>query len=77
MNQDELKKAAALAALDYVEDGMIVGRSPGIAYNDFLATEKSYGDFILQFGGSVENRHQSCPVVSGSDGCPRQGFLPS
>ena len=32
-----------------VEDGLIVGRSPGIAYNDFLATEKSYGDFILQF----------------------------
>lgn len=32
-----------------VEDGMIVGRSPGIGYNDFLASEKSYGDFILQF----------------------------
>lgn len=32
-----------------VEDGMIVGRSPGIEHNDFLATEKSYGDFILRF----------------------------
>ena len=30
-----------------VEDGMLVGRSPGIPYNDFLATERSYADFIL------------------------------
>ena len=32
-----------------VEDGMLIGRSPGISYNDFLTTEKSYGDFILRF----------------------------
>ena len=32
-----------------VEDGMLVGRSPGIKYNDFLATVKTYGDFILRF----------------------------
>ena len=32
-----------------VEDGMLVGRSPGINYNDFLATVKTYGDFILRF----------------------------
>jgi hypothetical protein len=32
-----------------VEDGAIVGRSPGISYNDFLATEKSYSDFTLRF----------------------------
>src|SRR5262249_35691321 len=25
-------------------DGMLVGRSPGIKQNEFLATEKSYGD---------------------------------
>ena len=31
-----------------VEDGMIVGRSPGIGYNDFLATERSYSDFVLR-----------------------------
>lgn len=31
-----------------VEDGMIVGRSPGIGYNDFLATENSYSDFSLR-----------------------------
>ncbi|WP_406700285.1 family 16 glycoside hydrolase [Singulisphaera sp. Ch08] len=28
--------------------GMIVGTSPGIKHNDFLATEKSYGDFTLK-----------------------------
>ncbi|MBM4037953.1 MAG: DUF1080 domain-containing protein [Planctomycetes bacterium] len=37
------------AKLWIVEDGALVGRSPGIKYNDFLATEKSYGDFILRF----------------------------
>ena len=32
-----------------VEDGMLVGRSPGIAYNDFLTTTKEYSDFVLRF----------------------------
>ena len=32
-----------------VEDGVLVGRSPGIDYNDFLGTEKTYGNFILRF----------------------------
>ncbi len=32
-----------------VEDGMLVGRSPGIQHNDFLATTKTYRDFILRF----------------------------
>ena len=31
------------------ENGMLVGRSPGIKYNDFLATKKTYGDFILRY----------------------------
>ena len=31
-----------------VEDGVLIGRSPGISYNDFLATEKSYSNFILR-----------------------------
>ncbi|MGE5194687.1 MAG: DUF1080 domain-containing protein [Deltaproteobacteria bacterium] len=30
------------------EDGMIVGDSPGIKRNEFLATKKSYGDFELR-----------------------------
>jgi hypothetical protein len=32
-----------------VEAGMLVGRSPGIKYNDFLATTRSYRDFVLRF----------------------------
>ena len=32
-----------------VEEGMIVGRSPGIAYNDFLTTTRDYADFVLRF----------------------------
>lgn len=35
-------------ALWSARDGMIVGTSPGLKHNDFLATEKSYGDFILK-----------------------------
>ncbi len=31
------------------EDGMLVGRSPGIAYNDFLTTAGEYSDFVLRF----------------------------
>ena len=31
------------------EEGMVIGRSPGIAYNDFLTTTKEYGDFVLRF----------------------------
>jgi hypothetical protein len=31
-----------------VEDGMLVGDSPGINHNEFLATEKTYGDFELR-----------------------------
>jgi hypothetical protein len=31
-----------------VEDSMLVGRSSGITYNDFLATKHSYSDFILR-----------------------------
>lgn len=36
MTQDELKKAAAIAALDYVEDGMIVGVGTGSTVNHFI-----------------------------------------
>jgi len=31
-----------------VRDGVIVGTSPGLKYNDFLRTKKQYSDFILR-----------------------------
>ena len=37
------------AKLWLVEQGMLVGRSPGIKYNDFLATKRTYRDFVLRF----------------------------
>ncbi|MFP4058061.1 MAG: DUF1080 domain-containing protein [Candidatus Brocadiia bacterium] len=37
------------AELWVVEDGMLIGRSPGIRHNDFLATTRSFGDFVLRF----------------------------
>ena len=36
-------------------DGMLVGDSPGIKLNNFLATEASYGDFILKFSVRLTN----------------------
>jgi len=33
----------------HAEDGVLVGKSPGIKYNDFLCTGKTYGDFVLRF----------------------------
>jgi hypothetical protein len=48
------------AKLWVVEDGVLVGRSAGIAYNDFLATTKIYGDFVLRFQVRlVENKGNS------------------
>ncbi|MEZ5351438.1 MAG: DUF1080 domain-containing protein [Bryobacteraceae bacterium] len=36
------------AGLWRVEDGEIVGESPGLGYNEFLRTRRSYGDFELK-----------------------------
>jgi len=33
----------------HAEGGALVGKSPGITYNDFLCTTKTYGDFVLRF----------------------------
>lgn len=44
MTQDELKRAAAVAALDYIEDGIVIGVGTGSTVNHFidaLATIKS------------------------------------
>ena len=32
-----------------VEDGMLIGRSPGMLLNKFLATTKEFADFVLRF----------------------------
>lgn len=37
------------AKLWIVENATLIGRSPGIKYNDFLTTTKTYGDFILRY----------------------------
>ena len=31
-----------------VQEGLLVGKSPGLKYNDFLRTRNTYGDFILK-----------------------------
>ena len=37
------------------ENGEIVGKSPGLKYNDFLASTESFGDFVLKFKFKVVN----------------------
>lgn len=47
MNQDEMKKAAAEAAIEYVESGMIVGIGTGSTANHFI-------DLLVGIKGKVE-----------------------
>jgi acetyl esterase/lipase len=43
------------SALWSYKDRVLVGESPGIKLNNFLATEASYGDFILKFSVRLAN----------------------
>ena len=43
------------AKLWLVEDGLLIGRSPGINHNDFLATTRTYRDFVLRFDVRLVN----------------------
>jgi ribose 5-phosphate isomerase A len=59
MNQDEMKKAAAEAALEYVEAGMIVGIGTGSTANhfiDLLATVKGKIDGTVASSVASEDR---------------------
>lgn len=46
-------------ALYTIEDGVIVGTSVAGTPNSFLCTEKTYGDFILEFDVIVDNKLNS------------------
>ena len=62
MNQDEMKKAAAEAALEYVESGMIVGIGTGSTANhfiDLLATVKGKIDGTVASSVASEDRLKS------------------
>jgi ribose 5-phosphate isomerase A len=54
MNQDELKKSAAIAALEYVEDGMIVGVGTGSTVNHFIDGLAAFKDRIAGAVSSSE-----------------------
>jgi ribose 5-phosphate isomerase A len=58
VDADSKKKAAALAALDYVEDGMTVGVGTGSTINHFIAALK-------------ERRHRIAGAVSSSEASTR------
>ena len=54
-NGNDLSGWEGDSSLWSAKDGMLVGESPGIKQNNFLATEASYGDFILKFSVRLAN----------------------
>ncbi len=38
-----------------VNDGVLIGRSPGLKHNEFLATTRAYGDFVLSLDFKLVN----------------------
>jgi ribose 5-phosphate isomerase A len=59
MDADSKKKAAALAALEYVEDGMLVGVGTGSTVNHFIAA-------------LADRRHRIAGAVSSSEASTRR-----
>lgn len=53
-----------------VRDGMLVGRSPGISQNQFLATEARYKDFILQLSFRLVNGEGNSGIQFRSERIP-------
>ncbi|MBI1905415.1 MAG: ribose-5-phosphate isomerase RpiA [Rhodocyclales bacterium] len=62
MTQDELKKAAALAALEYVEEGTIVGVGTGSTVNHFIDGLAGMRDRIV---GAVSSSEASSRRLAG------------
>jgi ribose 5-phosphate isomerase A len=60
MNADAKKKAAALAALEYVEDGMTVGVGTGSTVNHFIAALK---DRRNRIAGAVSSSEASSRLL--------------
>ncbi len=60
MNADSKKRAAALAALDYVEDGMVIGVGTGSTVNLFIASLK---DRKNRIAGAVSSSEASTQLL--------------
>ena len=54
MDQDEKKKAAALSALEYVEEGMVVGVGTGSTVNHFIEALAASGRLLAGAVSSSE-----------------------
>ena len=51
-------------------DGMLVGSSPGLDQNEFLATEGRYGDFTLKFSFRLDDGRGNSGVMFRSERAP-------
>jgi poly(3-hydroxybutyrate) depolymerase len=58
------------AALWAARDGQLVGTSAGLTYNDFLRTERDYGDFILKLTFRMRDGKGNSGVQFRSDRLP-------
>lgn len=47
-----------------VEDGAIVGKTPGITYNTFLHTDKDYDNFVLRYKVRLTNHNSGVQIRS-------------
>jgi acetyl esterase/lipase len=52
------------------KDGALTGTSPGLKYNDFLSTEREYGDFMLKLTFRLANGQGNSGVQFRSDRLP-------
>src|SRR5262249_40919752 len=57
-------------ALWSARDGKLVGSSTGLKYNDFLATEREYGDFLLKLTFRLADGQGNSGVQFRSDRLP-------
>jgi acetyl esterase/lipase len=53
-----------------VQDGMLVGNSSGLKYNDFFATEREYGDFMLKLTFRIAGGQGNSGIQFRSDRLP-------
>ena len=67
----EAKRLAAERAMEFVEDGTIVGKTNEGSPNSFLATEKEYGDFELRLKAKLVGKGENAGVQFRSQRIPK------
>ena len=64
MNQDDKKKAVALAALDFIENGQVIGIGSGSTVNSFI---NQLGSIKTKIDGAVSSSEHSTKLLKEND----------